>query len=414
MGVKQTYFFKVAFVLYHFPKAFFWRCVLYWRPRSEMIRCLLAALKARRLTNKPYDIGLGPLPLINNVYHKQALTKYGYKTNTFVYNVYHITAEFDFNADKQFTEHQKRKRYYSTWFKYVVNNHKCLYIYFNGCVLGGSPYLSKYEAFLLKLARVKVVLMPYGADVQDLSKTTNLQFKNAICHDYPKFHLQRNTVRRNIEMWTTHGDHIIAGNDWIEYLYHWDTLLLAHFSIDVERCKPTKEYNPDPKQPLRIFHAPNHKTIKGSKHFIRAVNELKREGLNIELILMEKAPNEEVLKAIEEVDVVADQLIIGWYAMFSLEAMSYAKPVLCYINPAFEKLYIEAGLLEPGELPIVRCDPFNVKEKIKELYENRSALKDIGIRSREHVIKHHSTDYIGSVFDQINKKIGLTPSLAAQ
>lgn len=407
---KRNYVYKVLFLVYHLTRTAILQTRRYFYIKLTLLKMILAARKAAKLKDRPYDVGLGPIPLISHIYHKQALAKYGYKTNTFVNQVYFITNEFDFNSETSFTEYQKKREYYLTWFRYVVNNHKCVYIYFNGCVLGPSADFRKYEAWLYKLAKVKVVVMPYGGDIQDFARTKNLLFKNAMSKDYPKFHLQRKMIRSNVEMWTTHADHIISGCDWVEYMYHWDTLTLAHFSIDTERWKPSTDRVDklaDPGRPFKIFHAPNHRNVKGSKHFIRAVEELKQEGLNVELVILQKVPNDQVRKVIEEVDVVADQLIVGWYAMFALEAMCLEKPVLCYLNPDIEKLYIEEGLVQPGEIPIVKCDPFTVKETIRDLYNNRSKLREIGIRSRQFAIKHHSTDYIGSVFDKINKTIGL-------
>jgi len=199
----------------------------------------------------------------------------------------------------------------------------------------------------------------------------------------------------------------------VEYMYHWDTLTLAHFSIDTERWKPSPEdQNISESKTFRIFHAPNHKNVKGTKHFIQAIEELKSEGLDIELVIRQKVPNDEIKAVISSVDVVADQLIVGWYAMFALEAMSLEKPVLCYLNPKLIDFYIEAGMLAKDEMPIVNCDPFNVKEKIRELYNNRKNLGEIGRRSRQYVLKHHSVEYIGSIFDRINKELGILPSSA--
>jgi len=53
-----------------------------------------------RYARKKIDIGLGSEPLINNVYHKRALTKFGYSAETFVASVYYITQEFDIRADR--------------------------------------------------------------------------------------------------------------------------------------------------------------------------------------------------------------------------------------------------------------------------------------------------------------------------
>ena len=41
----------------------------------------------------------------------------------------------------------------------------------------------------------------------------------------------------NIDRWTTHSDHVISGCDWVDYMHHWDTLMSAHFSIDIESIR---------------------------------------------------------------------------------------------------------------------------------------------------------------------------------
>jgi len=372
---------------------------------------ILVALRYR-YARKPVDVGLGPLPMINNVYHKKALERYGYSARTFTVDVFSITDQFDFIARRHLRSWWSKKFLYASMFRYAVKNFRCLYMYFDGGILGWHAPAWKYEAWLYRLARVKTVIMPYGGDIQDFTRSTNLLFKNAMSSDYPKHRFSRQRISRKIDQWTLNADHIISGCDWVEYLYHWDTLMLAHFSIDTERWKPVEIVPPElqgENRPLRILHAPNHRHQKGSKHFIRAVEELKAEGLNIELVIVQKVPNEEIRRMIGTVDLVADQLIIGWYAMFSLEAMSLGKPVLCYLRKEFEELYIGHGLVEAGEIPIINSNPFTVKERIREWYHRRNELPELGRRSREFVLKHHSLDHVGGVFDRINRSIGVQP-----
>ena len=108
-------------------------------------------------------------------------------------------------------------------------------------------------------------------------------------------------------------------------------------------------------------------------------------------------------------DVVADQLVIGWYAMFAMEAMALGKPVLCYLREDLKRFYIDAGLVHPGEIPIVECSPTDVKEVIKGLVMHREALGEIGRRSRAFIEKHHSLESVGAIFSAINRSIGLKP-----
>ena len=51
--------------------------------------------------SKPIDVGLGPEPLINNIYHKRALTGRGYRAETFVSSVSFITGAFDVRGDRR-------------------------------------------------------------------------------------------------------------------------------------------------------------------------------------------------------------------------------------------------------------------------------------------------------------------------
>ncbi len=85
--------------------------------------------------------------------------------------------------------------------------------------------------------------------------------------------------------------------------------------------------------------------------------------------MVERVPNEEVRRLILDADVVVDQLIIGWYAMFAIEAMASGKPVICHLRHDLEALYVAADLLESlEEIPIIRADVFTFKDVIRSLY----------------------------------------------
>jgi glycosyltransferase involved in cell wall biosynthesis len=385
---------------------------------------LIAVLS--RLIKKSIDVGLGPEPFISYIYHKKAFELYGYTAQTFVSDVFFITEKFDVRGDKIFFSNnpllKKPLKYLSNICLLVLSllRYKCIYIFFTGGPLGlmasgrFASFLWRIEPFLYKLANVKVVVMPYGGDVQDMSRSPNLLFKNAMARDYPEHRFRRRRIASKIDLWTRYANHVIGGCDWVFYLYHWDTLMLAHFSIDVDIWKPADKdsdrFHHTGNTKLRILHAPNHRTIKGTQYFIDAVNELIEDGLNIELVLLEGVPNDEIKRVMTSVDVVADQLIVGWYAMFALEAMAMGKPVLCFLDDDLKELYTVTGFVAADEIPIINCSPLTVKEVIRDLALNRDKLFEIGKQSREYVMKHHSTQAVGKVFDKINRSIGLRPS----
>ena len=108
-----------------------------------------------------------------------------------------------------------------------------------------------------------------------------------------------------------------------------ESLMVAHFSdlnLLSSKYQNVKGYDDGF---FHILHAPNHRSIKGSDHIISAVEELNNEGYKIKLHLIEKVSNAE---SISKVDLVIDQLIIGWYAMFAIESMALSKPTICYLR----------------------------------------------------------------------------------
>ena len=373
---------------------------------------LLLLCLVSRLFHKKIDIGIGPEPIISHKYQKKALQIYNYSVETYVNSVYFLTKDFDIRGDLYLPKYVALLLLPYLLFLVVIFRYKGIYIYFNGGSLFPTKLLWRVEPFLYKIANVKVTVMPYGGDVQELSRSNNLMYKAAISKDYPTFRLKRKKIERRIDMWTKYADHVISGCDWVEYMYHWDTLVLAHFTIDEEQWKPVENTigRSSRSNSLRIFHAPNHKAIKGTKYFVSAVESLKREGFDIELIILQKVPNEKIKEMILSADIIADQLVIGWYGMFAVEAMAMGKPVLCYIRPDFEEFFIHEGVLEPDELPIIRCTYRNLKQTLIDLIKNRERLDIIGKKSKEFVMKHHSTKSMGKVFDHINRSIGIQPS----
>lgn len=391
------------------------RCVLIFAEMLTLPLLVLLAI-ASRVWPKRVDVGLGPEPLINNVYHKRALEKFGYRTETFVDHLYYISQDFDrcFASDRQciaLALTVLRVVFVLSLFRY-----RAIYMYFNGGPLCHSVLLWRLEPLLYALAGIKTVVMAYGSDVQEMSRSHNLMFKHAMSIDYPKHRFRRTQIAERIDLWSRHAHHVIGGCEWVDYMYHWDTLMLAHFSIDLEAIEVHKASVriASSQQVFRVVHAPNHRAIKGTDYVTKAIQEIRAQGLEIELVLVEKRPNQEVLQAIAKCDVVVDQLIVGWYAMFAIEGMAMGKPVICNLRPDLLDFYLTESLLLEGESPLIQATPRTIKDVLLWCIKNRDKLKDIGMRGPQYVRRHHSIEAVGAVFNRINRSIGLVPSLKTE
>lgn len=163
---------------------------------------------------------------------------------------------------------------------------------------------------------------------------------------------------------------------------------------------PEYDYN---SKSIKIFHCPNHRDVKGSNFLIEAVQQLKDEGFNTELIIAENVKNEEVREMMKKCDIVAAQFLYG-YANTEIEGMSLAKPVLSnlesdyYYQVARRYTYFK-------KCPIVSTSPEKIKDNLKELISNPVLRKEIGIKGRSYVEKYHSLEGQGKLWGTIIEKV---------
>jgi len=145
---------------------------------------------------------------------------------------------------------------------------------------------------------------------------------------------------------------------------------------------------------LNIVHAPTDRYTKGSKYVIEAFKVIEKRYKNIRPILVEKLLREEALKIYLEADIIVDQLLVGWYGAFAVEAMKMGKPVVCYIREEDLK-YVPAGMVQ--DIPIIRANKNNILDVLCELLENPSDLERISNQSLEYVWKWHHPSYVASI-----------------
>ena len=155
---------------------------------------------------------------------------------------------------------------------------------------------------------------------------------------------------------------------------------------------------PDPTKarPL-VVHSPSAPVAKGTKHVLRAVEQLKGK-CRFDFVLIENTPRPEALKIVGDCDIYIDQLILGSHGYAAVEAMAFGKPVVCYINPEIGKNY-------PEDLPIVNANPDNITEQLEVLIRDAELRHEIGRRSRAYAEKYHDDKKIAaellSVYEEV-------------
>lgn len=135
-------------------------------------------------------------------------------------------------------------------------------------------------------------------------------------------------------------------------------------------------------RPLRVVHAPSARDLKGSVHVEAACARLNSSGVPIDLVLLTNQPHEKVIEAVTEADLVIDQLLIGSYGVFSIEAMALGVPTVCYIRDDLVDKY-------PPDLPIINANPETIEDTLARIARHRETLAGVGESSHRYVMAHH-------------------------
>jgi glycosyltransferase involved in cell wall biosynthesis len=351
----------------------------------------------RRATGRKPAILWGPIPIINIRYSSRGERLCGYRSDTLVYSVYHINArdDFDYVLDRQYRVPVLGSLVPYGAFLWAGFRYDIFGCFFEGGLLAATPWWW-LELPLLRLAGKKIVVYPYGPDARVASLTRGREKWNAYT-DVPPAREDRKeaVVRRKLALFGRFANVMLGCADLVEHLPRLDGVFL--FPFDTESWQPVDAPDDDV---VTVVHGPNHRHYKGTRFVQEAVETLQAEGLAVELVLVEGLPTAEARRIYERADVVADQFLIGAYALLAIEAMALGKPVLCYLNPRFEPLHPEWA-----ECPIVRADPDTLVDELRRLVVDPERRRSFGSRGPAYVRKYHSLASVGARMDAIYREL---------
>ena len=148
---------------------------------------------------------------------------------------------------------------------------------------------------------------------------------------------------------------------------------------------------------LKLLHAPTHREIKGTQYIVEAVEKVRRErGDVIELILIENQPHEDAISRYRQADVIVDQVLIGWYGGFAVEAMKLGKPVMARI--AEEDLpFIPAAMAKDVRETVINVSPLTLHDTILRCIDDRAFLRERAAASIEYANRWHDPRYVATL-----------------
>lgn len=354
--------------------------------------------RRRRGRGERPSILWGPIPIPNIRYSSLADRSYGYRSDTLVYSVYRITNReaFDHALDRVARVPLVRHLVPYAAFLWAGLRYDVFGFFFDGGLLWATPFW-RAELMLLKLAGKSIVVYPYGSDARLPSVVRARGGWHAYSQVTPgEEDRDEARVRERLNAFARHADVVLGCADIYDELPRCDGILRYPFDPRGWGPVPTRA----PGGSVTIVHAPNHRHYKGTSFLEEAVAQLSAEGLPVELVLVEGQSNEDARRRYREADVVADQFLIGAYALLAIEAMSLGKPVVCYLNPRFEEVHPEWR-----DCPIVSATPDTLVRELRRLVLDPDLRRELGARGPAYVDRYHSLESVGRDMDAIYRTL---------
>jgi predicted nucleotide-binding protein (sugar kinase/HSP70/actin superfamily) len=126
--------------------------------------------------------------------------------------------------------------------------------------------------------------------------------------------------------------------------------------------------------------------VDGTAYVRDAIEKLKKDGFEIELVELNKTPYKKTLALYASADVYVGKLRMGYYNNANIESMLLGVPCISYIRPELREKHCP-------ECPIIQATPETVYETLKSYINRRDELKIIGKKSRKFILEAHKDEY---------------------
>lgn len=385
-----------------------------WNLPAFCLVALASRIRKRMQLGKTYNVIWGTEPIINS-HHWARATKKIFTTSVFVtrYDSFVLDGRADLIL---FTNHEmshplrRLARSFSENLIFfmmfsralLTANIVCMscdgFIFQHYKIMG---FNHRVEFYLLKLAGVKVCILPYGGDAYVYSRIQDKNWLFGLMSDYPSASKHQRAISKRVDFYVRQSDIFLPGQMLFDGLGRSDWITPSTLCLQVpDKVGESKI----PSDSFIVTHAPNHRAVKGTSFVISAIEELKGRGVDIELRLLEKMPNKEVIRVLsEESDLHIDQLFFDGYGLNALESMALGVPTIGNFSGPYRNFFDRWS--HTAECPIIIANEHTLSNLLSKILADRSILKTISHDSIEYVRRFHSDSAFSDNFLKIVEKV---------
>lgn len=249
----------------------------------------------------------------------------------------------------------------------------------------GDVFYNEENIFLIKSLIANADFFHFGRGLMPIPgiNWNNILKKNNCVFQYFGSELRNN--RKQIYDWHKKSElFAIARPDYtilekIPFFYHIDNM------VDETLISPIDD-NLFNQEKVLIAHAPTNREIKSTDFFLDTINKLKKDGFNIEEVLIEHKPYEECLKIKRDCLFNFDQILLAGYGLAGIEAMMMGQILFCGVANFLHSYY--------PDVPLVNVDFDTLYERIKYCLENRDKLKNFSDRAKAWAHNTHDSSKV--------------------
>ena len=342
----------------------------------------------------------GPSAILNIKYWSEAIRVRGYQSITAVDTPAVITGREDWDVVRSdFLGAGASWEPFRSYAMFIwALRHGDVFVRF--CDLGFLRFtpIQWFEYPITRLAGKRLIVTSYGGDIAVAGHLG--RFEEVTFADYPELEDQAELFRRRVHH-SIRWANLTVRNHGLGYLPSFDAVCLNQLTVDTDLWSDPGSGSgaAGGNGTVKVVHAPNHRRIKGTHHLERAIRELRADGLDVELQILERRSNEEVRAAVLASDIVADQFY-GGYGLFALEGMAAGKPVIGNLTMEWLPPEVLAARDEQGS-PIVDSNPERLREDLRRLIQSPDRRRELGKAGREFVMRHHSYEAVGKTWEDL-------------
>jgi hypothetical protein len=143
-----------------------------------------------------------------------------------------------------------------------------------------------------------------------------------------------------------------------------------------------------------VIHAPLNRGGKGTKHVLKAFEELQLEGILFDIELIENLPNAEALKRYSEADILVGQLFSTVGGRQEIEVFACGTIVLTGYHPEYIFSHVSPHsryYQQIAEYPAISVTPDTLKNTLRELITDYPRRKELAKKVRPYIEKYNNT-----------------------